>query len=158
MSSVVHDSFRIERTYPAAPERVFAAWASQAAKAQWFGPDDDAGAGGGAEPVTEEHTLDFRVGGRERMAGQVPDGPRFEYDALYADIVEPSRIIWSYDMHLDGRRISVSVATIEITGEPGGAQLVMTEQGAFLDGLDTNDQRRQGTEELLDKLGEVFSA
>lgn len=156
MSSVVHESFRIERTYPAAPERVFAAWASQAAKAQWFGPDSDAG-DAGAEPVTEEHTLDFRVGGRERMAGQIPAGPRFEYDAVYADIVEPSRIIWSYDMHLDGRRISVSVATIEITGVPGGAQLVMTEQGAFLDGLDTNDQRRQGTEELLDKLGDVFA-
>jgi hypothetical protein len=60
-------------------------------------------------------------------------------------------------MHLDGRRISVSVASIELTGVPGGTQLVMTEQGAFLDGLDTNDQRRQGTEEFLDTLGQFLA-
>jgi hypothetical protein len=29
-----------------------------------------------------------------------------------------------------------------------------TEQGAFLDGLDTPDQREQGTGSLLDALGE----
>ena len=29
----------------------------------------------------------------------------------------------------------------------------MTEQGAFLDGHDTNAQREHGTGELLDKLG-----
>jgi uncharacterized protein YndB with AHSA1/START domain len=149
--SVVHDTFRLERTYPAAASRVFAAWASQAAKAQWFGPDHD---DSGAVPVTEEHSLDFRVGGRERITGAIPNGPRFEYDAVYADIVDNSRLIWSYDMHLDGRRISVSVATLELSGVPGGTQLVLTEQGAYLDGLDTNDQRRQGTEDLLDKLGE----
>ena len=148
MSSVVHDSFRIERTYPAAPERVFAAWATLAAKSQWFGED---------EHITDEHTLDFRVGGRERLVGNVPDGPRFEFDATYQDIVENSRVIWSYDMHLDDRRISVSVATVELTGVPGGTQLVMTEQGAFLDGLDTNDQRRQGTEEFLGSLGEFLA-
>lgn len=150
--SVVHDTFRLERTYPVPADRVFAAWASQAAKVQWFGPDDDAG----AVPVTEEHELDFRVGGRERISGAIPNGPRFEYDGVYADIVENSRLIWSYDMHLDGRRISVSVATVELTGVPGGTQLVLTEQGAFLDGLDTNDQRRHGTEDLLDKLGEFL--
>ncbi|HEV7204610.1 MAG TPA: SRPBCC family protein [Jatrophihabitans sp.] len=148
--SVVHASFTIERTFPASPERVFAAWASQTAKAQWFGPDEtDPGA---------EHTLDFTVGGRERLRGAIPNGPTYAYDAVYQDIVPNERAVWSYDMHLDGRRISVSVATIEITGVPGGARLVMTEQGAFLDGLDTNAQREQGTAEILDKLGTVLTA
>ena len=31
--STVHSTFVIERTYPASPERVFAAWSDQAAKA-----------------------------------------------------------------------------------------------------------------------------
>jgi uncharacterized protein YndB with AHSA1/START domain len=147
--TVVHDTFVIERTYPASPERVFAAWSTQAVKSQWFGAGDDA---------TEEHTLDFRVGGRERLSGKIPDGPTFDYDALYQDIVDGERVVWSYDMHLDGRRISVSVATVEITGVPGGARLVFTEQGAFLDGLDTSAQREEGTAEMLDKLGEVLAA
>jgi uncharacterized protein YndB with AHSA1/START domain len=148
--SVVHDRFVIERTYPASPERVFAAWATQAAKSQWFGPEDDGS--------TDEHTLDFRVGGREHLAGKIPDGPSYDYDATYQDIVENERAVWSYDMQLDGRRISVSVATVEVTGVPGGTRLVLTEQGAFLDGLDTNAQREEGTAELLDKLGKVLAA
>jgi uncharacterized protein YndB with AHSA1/START domain len=148
--SVVHDTFSIERTYPATPERVFAAWSTQAAKSQWFGPEEDGS--------TEEHSLDFRVGGRERMSGKIPDGPTFSYDALYQDIVDNERAVWSYEMHLDGRRISVSVATVEITGVPGGTKLVLTEQGAFLDGLDTNAAREEGTAQLLDKLGEALAA
>ncbi len=129
---------------------MFAAWASQEVKAQWFGPDEDG--------VAKEHTLDFRVGGREHMSGAIPGGPSFTLDALYQDIVENERIVWSYEMHLDGRRISVSLGTIEITPAPGGATLVLTEQGAYLDGLDTNAQREEGTAELLDQLGKFLAA
>ncbi len=149
--SVVHDSFTIERTYPASPERVFAAWASQETKAQWFGGDEEIAS-------TGAHTLDFRVGGREHLDGTITDGTTFVYDALYQDIVDNERIVTSYDMHINDQRISVSVMTVEITGVPGGAQLVMTEQGAFLDGLDTNAQRREGTEEFLDQLGKYLGS
>ena len=144
MNSVVHDSFRLERTYPASPERVFAAWQTLEAKAQWFGNED------GLEPV-DEHVLEFRTGGREHFSARF-DGTVYDFDATFQDIVANQRIVWTYQMLADGRRMSVSVATVEITGVPGGAQLVMTEQGAFLDGLDTNDQRRQGTEQFLDNL------
>jgi hypothetical protein len=34
----------------------------------------------------------------------------------------------------------------------------MTEQGAFLDGLDTNDQRRAGTEQFLDDLADFLTS
>ena len=144
MSSVVHDSFTIERTYPAPPERVFAAWTTLDAKRQWFGNEE------GLEPVGEQ-TLDFRVGGREHFAAKA-EGKLFEFDATYSDIVEDQRIVWTYDMSMDGQRISVSLSTIEVAGVPGGTKLVMTEQGAFLDGLDTNAQRREGTEQFLDNL------
>jgi uncharacterized protein YndB with AHSA1/START domain len=144
MSSVVHDSFSIERTYPVAPERVFAAWTTVEAKAQWFGNEE------GIEPVGEQ-TLDFRVGGREHFSAKA-EGKLFDFDAIYYDIVDNERIVWSYDMRMDGRRISVSVATVQISPVAGGSRLVMTEQGAYLDGLDTNDQRREGTEQFLDNL------
>jgi len=145
MSSVVHDSFRLERTYPASPARVFAAWQTLDAKSQWFGNEE------GLEPV-EEHVLDFRPGGREHFSAKF-EGTLYDFDATYHDIVPDERIVWSYQMHAEGRRMSVSVATVEITGVPGGTQLVMTEQGAYLDGLDTNEARRAGTEEFLDHLG-----
>ena len=34
--STEHSTFVVERTYPASPARVFAAWADPAAKARWF--------------------------------------------------------------------------------------------------------------------------
>jgi len=144
MSSVVHDSFTIERTYPVAPEKVFAAWMTVDAKRQWFGNEE------GIEPVGDQ-TLDFRVGGREHFSAKA-EGHMFDFSATYCDIVQNERIVWTYDMLMDGRRISVSLATVEIAGEPGGTKLVMTEAGAFLDGLDTNEQRREGTEQFLDNL------
>lgn len=144
MSSVVHDSFSIERIYPVAPAKVFAAWTTLEGKKQWFGNEE------GLEAVGEQ-SLDFRIGGREHFAAKA-EGKVFEFDATYCDIVENERIVWTYDMQMDGQRISVSLATIEIAGAPGGARLVMTEQGAFLDGLDTNEQRRAGTEQFLDTL------
>jgi uncharacterized protein YndB with AHSA1/START domain len=143
--SVAHDTFSIERTYPVAPERVFAAWKTIEAKAHWFGNDD------GIESVGE-HTLDFRPGGTELFTANA-QGMTFDYRATYYDIVENERIVWAYDMLMDGRRISASLGTVEITPVAGGTKLVLTEQGAFLDGLDTNAQRAEGTEQFLDSLG-----
>ena len=144
MTSVVHDAFTLERTYPVAPEKVFAAWATIEAKQQWFGNEE------GIEPVGEQ-TLDFRVGGREHFSAKA-EGKMFDFDATYCDIVENERIVWTYDMLMDGRRISVSLSTVQLSSVPGGTQLTMTEQGAFLDGLDTNEQRREGTEQFLTNL------
>jgi len=143
--SVVHDSFVIERTYPAAPERVFAAWTTLEVKSQWFGNDDEIESLG-------DHTLDFRPGGGEHFSAEA-GGSRYDFDSVYYDIVPDERIVWAYEMRVDGRRMSVSVGTVEIRPVPGGTTLVLTEQGAFLDGLDTNEQRAEGTAQFLDSLG-----
>ncbi|MDQ3702622.1 MAG: SRPBCC domain-containing protein, partial [Chloroflexota bacterium] len=81
-------------------------------------------------------------------------GPVHAYEAYYQDIVPGERIVLTYVMHLDGTRISVSLATIEFRSAGAGTRLTFTEQGAFLDGQDAPAQREQGTAELLDALGE----
>ena len=75
----------------------------------------------------------------------------------YEDIVPDERIVLTYNMHRDGTRMSVSVATVELLPAEGKTRLRYTEQGVFLDGEDTSEQREQGTQELLDKLGEVLA-
>ncbi len=50
-------------------------------------------------------------------------------------------------------KLSVSLATIELTPAGKGTRLVLTEQGAFLDGYDDNGSRERGTNELIEKLG-----
>lgn len=143
--SVTHATFVIEREYDAAPARVFAAWSTSAAKTRWFkGPE---------EWDQFEHTLDFRVGGRETNRGGPKGGPVHAYDARYQDIVTNQRIIFSYDMHLDDKRISVSLATVELQPAGKGTRLIFTEQAAFLDGYDDAGSRERGTQGLLDALG-----
>jgi uncharacterized protein YndB with AHSA1/START domain len=143
--SVTHATFVIERSYAASPARVFAAWANPAAKARWFvGPD---------EWQTAAFELDFRVGGRELNRGGPPGGPVHVFHGYYQDIVPNQRIVYTYDMHLDQTRISVSLATVEFQPAGKGTRLIFTEQGAFLDGYDNPAQREQGTRDLLDALG-----
>jgi uncharacterized protein YndB with AHSA1/START domain len=140
--SVEHATFVVERAYDAPPDRVFAAWSHPRAKARWF--DGSEG----------EFELDFRVGGWERGRGALPDGREYAFEALYRDIVPDRRIIYAYDMLVDGIRISVSVATAEFEPEGDGTRLVFTEQGAFLDGHEIPSRREQGMGGLLDSLGE----
>lgn len=143
--TVVHDTFVIERTYAAPPSRVYTAFADAETKKQWWSDDDI--------EQDAEHVIDFRVGGRESMSGKVPDGSAtFTFDALYQDIVENARIVYTYEMSMNGQRISVSVATLEFLSDGAGTRFVLTEQGAYLDGLDTCAQREEGTRGLLDAL------
>jgi uncharacterized protein YndB with AHSA1/START domain len=138
--SIEHATFVLERIYDTPPDRVFAAWSDPEAKARWFD---------GSEGEVE---LDFRVGGRERRRGTLPDGREYTFQALYQDIVPGRRIVFTYDMLLDGTRISVSVATVQVRPEGAGTRLVFTEQGAFLDGHETPGRRQQGMGSLLDAL------
>jgi uncharacterized protein YndB with AHSA1/START domain len=142
--SATHSTFVIEREYDASAARVFAAWADKTAKGQWFGPAEG------------EHELDFREGGREHLLAAV-HGSVYTYDALYEDIVPVERIVFTYTMHRDGERMSVSVTTVELLSAGAKTRLRYTEQGVFLDGRDTPELREQGTREMLDKLAAALA-
>jgi uncharacterized protein YndB with AHSA1/START domain len=144
--SVEHAIFVVERRYDSAPDRVFAAWSDLEAKAQWFGSSED------------RFELDFRVGGQELHQGIDPRGNAYTFAAVFQDIVEPERIIYTYEMLLGDTRISVSVATVELKADGDGTVLVYTEQTAFLDGYDTPSERQHGMGSLLDALGRALGA
>jgi uncharacterized protein YndB with AHSA1/START domain len=146
--SIAHGSFTIERSYPVPPARTYAAWANPELKRRWFGSP---------EPDNPAHIFEFKVGGREFNAGEVAPGQSYSFDVRYYDIVENERIVYAYEMHLNDARISVSVATVEFRPEGSGTHLVITEHGAFLDGLDNVEQRRAGTESLVDQLGKALT-
>ena len=78
----------------------------------------------------------------------------YTFDVRYQDIIADNRIVYTYDMTMNGKRISVSLATIEITPDGSSSmRLVVREDGAYLDGLQHPAQREEGTNYLIDQLG-----
>jgi uncharacterized protein YndB with AHSA1/START domain len=146
LRSVVHASFHLERRYDAPVERVWQALTDPAAKDKWFGPPP------GEIDMLERH-MDVREGGRERAKGRWRSGVVSCFDAIYHDVVPHERLVYSYNMHLDDKKISVSLATMQLKRDGGGTKLMVEEQGAFLDGYDDAGSREHGTGYLLDRLG-----
>jgi uncharacterized protein YndB with AHSA1/START domain len=146
--SVACDTFVIERSYAAPVDQVFRAWSDPKLKARWFA--------GSADALDAGYDLDFRVGGREAFRGGPPGGPVHRYESEFRDIVPEQRIVYTYEMHADEDRISVSVGTVQFHGQGATTRLVLTEQGVFLDGHDTAAQREEGTGSALDSLGDLM--
>ncbi|HVZ13524.1 MAG TPA: SRPBCC family protein [Bauldia sp.] len=149
--NVTHSTFVLQRSYPQLPARVFRAFSDPVLKAKWFG-------GNGDNWMEVAKSMDFRIGGREISNGKFRNGPKIEFEATYWDIVPDERIVYSYWMVMDGKSISVSLATIELKPENGGTRLKLTEQGAYLDGFDDPSVREKGTNDLLDALGRSLAA
>jgi uncharacterized protein YndB with AHSA1/START domain len=97
--SAEHASFTVERTCDeSTPAEVFRPRADPVAKQHWLvGPSDWR---------ATRRELDFRVGGRERLAGAFPSGRTTDYDGRFRDIVPSGRIVFTYGMHVDDKRIS----------------------------------------------------
>jgi uncharacterized protein YndB with AHSA1/START domain len=144
--SVVHATFQLERSYDAPVARVWQALTDEAAKQKWFGGPP------GRFELLERH-MEVRPGGRERLKGRWEGGVVSTFDAIYHDVIPNQRLVYSYEMHLDDKKISVSLATLRLQAAGGKTTLVVTEQGAFLDGYDDAGSREHGTGQLLDALG-----
>jgi uncharacterized protein YndB with AHSA1/START domain len=142
--SQIHATFVIERDYAAPVSAVWHALSDTDARDQWFG-------GGDTFDVSEK-SHDFRVGGHGVEDGQWHDGPTSRFVSTYTDIVDQQRMVFTYDMWVDGRHISTSLTTIALEPGDDGTHLTYTEQGVHLDGLDTVEGREEGMQSLLDNL------
>ncbi|MBT2598031.1 SRPBCC family protein [Arthrobacter sp. ISL-72] len=144
---ITHASFTLERRLNAAPSRVFHAFSDYSSKKKWFG--------GPPEWFQGESSLDFREGGTETDVGGPVGGFVSTMHAIYHDIVENERIVYSYEMLLDGQRASVSLSTVELAPDGDGTLLTLTEQGVYFTEEDQVAGRKEGTDGLLDAL-QVF--
>jgi uncharacterized protein YndB with AHSA1/START domain len=152
--AVTHDTFVIERIYPATPQRIFAAFADPAKKRRWFANRDEA-------PI-EQHEMDFRIGGKERTQGRLGNntpypGTSFANDTVYQDIVPDSRIVFAYTMSVGDHRISASLATVELVPDGAGTKVIFTDQGAYFENSDGPERRKQGWSALLEKISTELS-
>jgi uncharacterized protein YndB with AHSA1/START domain len=110
MSIRQHD-FTIERRFRQSPEQTFQAFADPGLRQRWFRVPDNW--------TDTEWSLDFRVGGGELNAGRDHHGTHHLFRSRFHDIVDGERIVFAYDMRLDGRLTSVSLTTIELRPDNG---------------------------------------
>jgi|SRR5215471_10854262 len=146
-TAVTHGTFVIEKKYPASPERVFAAFADPAKKQRWMEGDLE---------------MDFRVGGSERRRSVIKSGPLagtpITNHTTYQDIVVNRRVVFAYTMMLGEKRISASLATVELLPNGKGTDLVFTDQGAYFEGADGPKMRQDGWRKMLEELAKSVHA
>lgn len=76
----------MSRVIGAPRERVFDAWSEPSHLARWFAP----------EPFTLSLCeLDFRPGGRFRMAMRSPQGMEHPFTGVYREVERPSKLVWT---------------------------------------------------------------
>ena len=146
-ASAAHTSFVIERNFSVSPQAVFLAWTDPEAKRSWSDCH--------AEHTTH-YSLDFVVYGRESHRVVYPDGKMQHIEKVFFDIVPAQRIVFSYDISVDGKRLSASLVTVDLIATGKGTHMVYTEQLVYLDGHEDRELRMRGTEEGLDRLGQAL--
>ena len=153
--STVHSTFVIERSYPAKPDRVFAAFADPAKKRQWFATSE--------HHDLEEFSSDFKVGGSERAryrfnANSPFPGVELTNDGTYQDIVLNRRIVTASNMAMAGHIFSSSLVTIELLPTAEGTDLICTHQGAFFEGSGGPEMREEGWRKIFENLDKELAS
>lgn len=139
-------SLWLRRTYKASIQRVFQAWIDGDDLARWFTPNPDWPA-----RVSE---LDVRVYGGFVAAFGAPGEIPWIERVQYLDIVPARRLVMQGLMTHDGKYVTCTRYTIDLTDLGGSTELTMVETGGDPAAI---DDRAGGWGGTLDNLGKLLS-
>ncbi len=100
----------IVRVFDAPRRLVWRAWTEPQHLAQWFGPK------GFSNPVCE---ADVRPGGTLRITMQGPDGTLYPMVAVYEEVIEPERLVWTTSVE-HGDNVSFEIRQVTTFTERDG--------------------------------------
>lgn len=144
MTALAHATLVMERTFDAAPARVFAAWESVEARQRWSAP--------AADIIIRYEEADFREGGRDVSRCIEPGKADYVAHVHYLDIRRNERIVFAESVSHDGRRVSAALISVELYPVAAGTRLLLTLQIASFDGAGMEDGYQFGWSAALDNL------
>jgi uncharacterized protein YndB with AHSA1/START domain len=147
-SSIARDAIVLERTYRAAPDRVFHAWEDVEARARWSKPWQE------VDLVYDSH--DFRVGGTDTYRCGLDGHFNWAAEIQYLDIVRDKRLIYSERMAEEGKPQSAALVTVEFSPKGKETLQVITIDILTLDGSSMLEGYAGSWEPVLDNLANEF--
>jgi uncharacterized protein YndB with AHSA1/START domain len=120
----------VSRTIDASPERLFEAWTRADQLRQWWGPK-------GVTCTAAE--VDLRVGGRYRIANQLPDGRVVWISGVFESIEPPRLLVYSWGFDSDPQR--PERVTVALSACATGTEVTVTHE-CIVDAV-----RREGHEQ-----------
>lgn len=149
-ASAARPDMTIVRVFDAPRRLVWKAWTNPQHLARWFGPK------GFTNPVCE---VDARPGGVLRITMQSPDGTLYPMEAVFDEVIEPERLVWTTSVEHEGN-VSFDIRQVTTFAERGGKTEVTTQ--AFVlrstpEAADALGGMEQGWTQSLDKLGDALA-
>jgi uncharacterized protein YndB with AHSA1/START domain len=140
----------IVRVFDAPRQLVWKAWTDPRQLAKWFGPRDF------STPVCE---ADVRPGGTLRITMQGPDGTLYPMVAVYDEVIEPERLVWTTAVEHDGN-VSFEIRQVTTFAERDG-KTELTLQAFIVrstpESADALGGMEQGWSQSLDKLDALLA-
>ena len=148
MTTTLHATLVFERKILAPVEVVFAALADPVERVKWGTPSETA--------VLIYDETDFREGGQDHFRCGSKGNPNIHGVTSYFDIVHDRRIVSSETITVDGKRLCVSLTTLELTSDDKETKLKNTTQVISFIGQDMVNGYTSGTNASLDNLVTYF--
>ena len=143
--------FSFTRQFRKAPAEVFSAFTNLETKMKWFK---------GPPAVTElERSLECRVGGKEVLKGKWTSGMVTHFVSTYHVVEKDQRLVYCYDLHIDGVAFSTSLADVVFKPKGSGTEIIFTEVSVYYgdkDVVEANKSREHGTSWHFDNLTELM--
>ena len=134
----------VRKIIQASPERLFAAWIEPEQLKQWWGPPS---------VNCVDAQVDARVGGRYRIANQLPDGNGLWITGEFQAIEPPRKLVYTWSIE----PASGPVELVTVLFEPnasGGTEVIVTHER--IPDKTARDTHMMGWQGCLDGLAEYL--
>ena len=138
---------QMTRLFDAPRELIFEAYTSCEHLARWWGP---------RKYELSSCKMDFRPGGKDRFVHSGPDGEEHGFRGEYREIVQPERIVSTFEW--EGLPGHISIDTLTLTEENGKTRYTIV---SLFDSVEDRDGMLQsgmegGANESMERLDELL--